>query len=450
MKAHTLATTAFLALLSSSINAQDASLIYQNSVGSTVTVYTGSGFGSGFFIEQDLIATNYHVIENAYNVNVGFNNSGSKYNVSIVATDIYNDLALLRVSGISKKPLAISGEQIVPGEKIFVIGTPKGLQATISDGIVSGLRSDEGRDLIQITAPISPGSSGGPVFNKEGEVIGVCVMQYKEGQNLNFAIPYKYLNTLKSKKKDAGKPYTTTPPPAPKITGPSVKGTGAYAVNRKSDKLDALTLDYITRNGNETVFCFTYANNNGNNSMMTIWMDNYKLVDRSTQQYYSATHINLPGADAPKAVFDGESVKFTVTFTNLPATLSSFDLQENDCAETAFCFTGLSIGNYSRSGYNHSDIVSAYELKNQGTLTIFSRYGSSGDINFWLADNYTGKLTKFISNTNYTPSCGDDGALTLTVSAGSYRWRAADEKYNWQDTKYVAANSCNSISLIVK
>ena len=183
---------------------------------------------------------------------------------------------------------------------------------------------------------------------------------------------------------------------------------------------------------------------------MTIWMDNYKLVDRSTQQYYSATHINLPGADAPKAVFDGESVKFTVTFTNLPATLSSFDLQENDCAETAFCFTGLSIGNYSRSGYNHSDIVSAYELKNQGTLTIFSRYGSSGDINFWLADNYTGKLTKFISNTNYTPSCGDDGALTLTVSAGSYRWRAADEKYNWQDTKYVAANSCNSISLIVK
>lgn len=450
MKAHTLATTAFLALLSSSVNSQDASLIYQNSVGSTVTVYTNNGFGSGFFIEQDLIATNYHVIENAYNVNVGFNNSGSKYNVSIVAADTYNDLALLRVSGISKKPLAISGEQIMPGEKIFVIGTPKGLQATISDGIVSGLRSDEGRDLIQITAPISPGSSGGPVFNKEGEVIGVCVMQYKEGQNLNFAIPYKYLNTLKTKKKDADKPYTTTPPPAPKISGPAVKGSGSYMVAKKSDNLDNLSLDYITRNGNETAFCFTYTNNNGNNSMMTVWMDNYQLYDRNTQQYYAASKINLPGSDAPKAVFDGESVKFTVIFSNLPANLSSFDLRENDCSETTFCFTNLTMSTYNRSSYSYSDIVSTYELKNQGKLTIFSRYGSSGDINFWLADNYTGKLTKFISNNNYSPSCGDEGALTLTVSAGSYRWRAADEKYNWQDTKYVTANTCNSISLIVK
>lgn len=450
MKAHTLATTAFLALLSSSVNSQDASLIYQNSVGSTVTVYTNNGFGSGFFIEQDLIATNYHVIENAYNVNVGFNNSGSKYNVSIVAADTYNDLALLRVSGISKKPLAISGEQIMPGEKIFVIGTPKGLQATISDGIVSGLRSDEGRDLIQITAPISPGSSGGPVFNKEGEVIGVCVMQYKDGQNLNFAIPYKYLNTLKTKKKEVNKPYTTTPPPAPKITGPAVKGSGSYMVAKKSDNLDNLSLDYITRNGNETAFCFTYTNNNGNNSMMTVWMDNYQLYDRNTQQYYSASKINLPGSDAPKAVFDGESVKFTVIFSNLPASLSSFDLRENDCSETTFCFTGLTMSTSNRSSYSYSDIVSTYELKNQGKLTIFSRYGSSGDINFWLADNYTGKLTKFITNTNYSPSCGDEGSLTLTVSAGSYKWRAADEKYNWQDTKYVTANTCNSISLIVK
>ncbi len=450
MKANTLATTAFLALLSSSVNAQDASLIYQNSVGSTVTVYTSNGFGSGFFIEQDVIATNYHVIENANNVNVGFNNSGSKYNVSIVAVDAANDLALLRVNGISKKPLSISDEQIVPGEKIFVIGTPKGLQATISDGIVSGLRTDEGRDLIQITAPISPGSSGGPVFNKEGEVIGVCVMQFKEGQNLNFAIPYKYLNTLKTKKKEITKPYTTTPPPAPKITGPSIKGSGSYLVAKKSDNLNSLTLDYITRNGNETVFCFTYTNNSRNNSMMTIWMDNYKLFDRNTQKYYNASNINLPGADAPKAVFDGESTRFTVTFSNLPANLSNFDLQESDCAETAFCFTGLNLSNYTKSSYNHSDIVNTYELKNQGRLTIYSRYGSSGDINFWLADNYTGKITKFVNNNSYTPSCGDGAGITLTITEGSYRWKASDEQYNWQDTKYVTANTCNSISLIVK
>ena len=449
MKANTLATTAFLALLSSSINAQDASLIYQNSVGSTVTVYTNNGYGSGFFIEQDVIATNYHVIENAYNVNVGFNNSSSKYNVSILAIDAYNDLALLKVNGTSQKPLTISGKQTVPGEKIFVIGTPKGLQATISDGIVSGLRNDQGRELIQITAPISPGSSGGPVFNKDGEVIGVCVMQFKEGQNLNFAIPYKYLNTLKTKKKETAKPYTTSPP-APKVTGPAVKGSGSYVVAKTSDNLSSLSLDYITRNGNETAFCFTYTNNSGNNSMMTIWMDNYKLYDRNTQQYYSASHINLPGADAPKAVFDGESVRFTVTFTNLPANLTNFDLRESDCTETAFCFSGLSINNYTKSSYTYSDIVKTYELKNQGKLTIFSRYGSSGDINFWLADNYTGKLTRYITNSSYSPSCGDEGALTLTISEGSYRWRASDEKYNWQDTKYVTANTCNSISLIVK
>jgi hypothetical protein len=449
MKPNTLATTFFLALFATRADAQDASLIYQNTVGSTVTVYTANGFGSGFFIEQDVIATNYHVIENAFQVNVGFNNTSSKYKVDVIATDTYNDLALLKISGLSKKPLEISTDQTTPGEKIFVIGTPKGLQATISDGIVSGIRSDEGRELIQITAPISPGSSGGPVINKDGEVIGVCVMQLKEGQNLNFAIPYKYLNTLKTKKKETTRPGTK-PPVAPAIKGSANKGSGAYVVARNSDNLTALTLDYITKNGNETVFCFTYTNTNGKNTLTTIWMDNYRLFDPSGGRYYEASVINLPVKDAPKAVFDGESARFNVIFRNLPASLTKFDLVEADCSETSFCFTGIDLSNYSQSSYNNADVVKAYELKNQGKLSVYSRYGSSGEINFWLANNYTGKISNYVSNNSFIPSCGDESTITLTVTAGSYQWKASDKQYTWQDTKQVVANTCNSISLIIK
>ncbi len=96
---------------------------------------------------------------------------------------------------------SILGDEAIPeiGERIYAIGNPKGLSGTFSEGIVSGVRNLQLSQELQITAPISPGSSGGPVLNSRGQVIGVAYASYSEGQNLNFAIPIKYLLTLKIK-----------------------------------------------------------------------------------------------------------------------------------------------------------------------------------------------------------------------------------------------------------
>lgn len=183
------------------ILAQDATLIYKNTVSSTVTIETDIMIGSGFFVDKNVIATNYHVIEGASQVYCYTNNSSTKYKIEgYLAVDKSVDLILLKVSGLDRKAIKLATSSVSPGQKVFVIGSPKGLPASISDGIVSGLRDFEGIRLIQISAPISPGSSGGPVLNENGELIGISVGQYEDGQNLNFAIPKSNLELLLTKK----------------------------------------------------------------------------------------------------------------------------------------------------------------------------------------------------------------------------------------------------------
>ena len=107
----------------------------------------------------------------------------------------------MKVASRNNIPIQFATENDIAGQSIFVIGSPKGLPGTISDGIISGYRNFEGVNLMQMTAPISSGSSGGPVLNVKGELIGISVSQLIEGQNLNFAIPKNYLIELIKNKK---------------------------------------------------------------------------------------------------------------------------------------------------------------------------------------------------------------------------------------------------------
>jgi tetratricopeptide (TPR) repeat protein len=108
-----------------------------------------------------------------------------------------NDLATLSVDvDLTSKPLPLATGTISTGEQIFAIGNPEGFEKTISQGIVSGLRIRDGRNLLQITSPISHGSSGGPILNGKGEVVGVAVGMIQDGQNLNFAVPVEYVRAI--------------------------------------------------------------------------------------------------------------------------------------------------------------------------------------------------------------------------------------------------------------
>ena len=156
------------------------------------------GFGSGFFVGDNLIATNYHVIEGAARGTAKLVDQFITYTIEgVTATDKTNDLALLKVtmSGINPLPLGNSSDVKI-GETVYVAGNPRGLEGTFSNGIISSRRDPYAKERLQMTAPISPGSSGGPVLNSKGEVIGVSFMTLVGGQNLNFAIPSRYLTEL--------------------------------------------------------------------------------------------------------------------------------------------------------------------------------------------------------------------------------------------------------------
>jgi S1-C subfamily serine protease len=159
------------------------------------------GYGSGFIIDNETVVTNVHVIEGCNSAYVLINGQEKKYSVNgYLAIDKTNDLVILKVTGLIGSSLTL-GSEMYPeiGEKIYAIGNPKGLNGTFSEGIVSGIRTISTNQALQITAPISPGSSGGPVLNSEGLLVGIAFASYTEGQNLNFAIPVKYLKSLKSK-----------------------------------------------------------------------------------------------------------------------------------------------------------------------------------------------------------------------------------------------------------
>lgn len=145
--------------------------------------------GSGFVVGKELIVTNHHVIIGASSGYVQFMDSEKHYEIGgVLALDSYYDLVLLQVPGVDAPAVKLSGQNSGVGDKIYAIGSPMGLKGTLSDGLVSGIRAFEGDSIIQITAPISPGSSGGPIVNGQGELVGVAVAALSEGQNINFAI----------------------------------------------------------------------------------------------------------------------------------------------------------------------------------------------------------------------------------------------------------------------
>jgi len=197
-------------LISFFVAAQSAELVYKNNVNSTVTIETEIGQGSGFFVGTNLIATNYHVIEGATEAFCYTNSSAAKYEIEgYVAVDKEVDLVILKVKGVNKPAIKMDTSTPTPGQKVYVLGSPKGLPATITDGIVSGLRDWDGTKLIQISAPISHGSSGGPVLNANGLLVGIAVGAFEDGQNLNFAIPKSNLDLLIGFKKSYATPLSS-------------------------------------------------------------------------------------------------------------------------------------------------------------------------------------------------------------------------------------------------
>lgn len=168
-----------------------------------------ASFGTGFLYKNSQIISNYHVVEDARTIKVKpLNTDGKEEEVAVELVDTNADWVLLdKFHNFNKKnsepyPEVEHAESVETGDAVTVIGNPEGLTGSLSTGVVSSIRTDDGVDWVQITAPISHGSSGSPVFDSIGRWIGIATLSIIDGQNLNLATPAKGIVTAINSQKE--------------------------------------------------------------------------------------------------------------------------------------------------------------------------------------------------------------------------------------------------------
>ena len=210
--------------------------------------------GSGFLISKDgKVVTNYHVIRNGASAVIKFPDGAFFAADGVLVSDKNRDVAIIKVHGNGFKALTLGdSDRLQVGEEVVAIGNPLSLESTVSNGIVSAIRTikAEGGTFLQTTAPISPGSSGGPLFNMAGEVVGITTSHLVGGQNLNFAIPindvkpmlrvqlpsgYEDAKLVARAFPDEPEPETVTPE---QTTGPSLADTIQWIKTTSADGLE--------------------------------------------------------------------------------------------------------------------------------------------------------------------------------------------------------------------
>ena len=208
---HFTALGIILYLITAAVYAQTAEQIADKTLAATVYLEMIDkddnilGFGSGFFVEQSRIATNLHIIEGAAKGTAKLAGNSTEYTVdSISATDEKNGLAILKVTGFKGDPLSLGDSNTAKtDEPVYVAGNPKGLEGKFSSDTINTIHEEDAKKRFQMTALILPGSSGGPVLNGNGEVIGISLIILENGQNLNFAIPSNDLKALLTQPENA-------------------------------------------------------------------------------------------------------------------------------------------------------------------------------------------------------------------------------------------------------
>jgi TonB family protein len=203
---------ATLVAASSRVDAMDAEQVFEKASASVLTVESQDGagitmgLGSGVVIAPGEIITNCHVVRNAVLLQV--KKEGRSSPAYLHFADTARDLCQLQASQAASFSRPVRGlvatTDLRVGQRVYAVGSPRGLELTLSDGLISGLRhgADGSIERIQTTAPISPGSSGGGLFDQDGRLVGITTSHFKESQNLNFALPANWILELSSKQPD--------------------------------------------------------------------------------------------------------------------------------------------------------------------------------------------------------------------------------------------------------
>lgn len=173
--------------------------IAARSTPAVVSIRTEHSLGTGFVVSNDgLVASNLHVVAGNSKILVTLADHREFEVVEVFNGDRERDLVILRIEAHRLPAVSLGDSSAIrPGDSVVAIGHPLGLEDTVSNGLVSGIRHvDDHLTVLQISAPIAPGSSGGPIFNDRGEVIGVATAILLGGQNINFGVPIAYVKEL--------------------------------------------------------------------------------------------------------------------------------------------------------------------------------------------------------------------------------------------------------------
>lgn len=319
---------------------------------SIFTIYTydefgsPSGSGSGFFIESNgLGVTNYHVLDGA--VKAVIKTADGDFEIdSVYSSSQKKDLVVFRVDNPQKKKfqtLSIANKRPAKGDKVFNIGSPLGLDNTLTEGIVSSYRSDSHGDIVQTTAAISSGCSGSPLLNKKGEVFAVVSFKSKAGENLNFGIVIDehFQDELDGKEFAKRNPKFNT------------KKSDFHILNIQCNGEMGLMLNAIEFSKSVTTAYFTFTNLNLSRNNYGIYANvskepnGFYIEDKSTHTKYYATSATISTDSTTSiAVGLGQVVQFKVFFPGIATAPSIIDIGEGD-KRSSWKFSDINLEDYN-------------------------------------------------------------------------------------------------------
>lgn len=337
--------------------------------------------GTGFALTSNYIVTNYHVIEDAKSISVqGINgNFNNKYSATVVASDKFNDLALLRVNGetitSANIPYSVKTTTSDVGEDVFVLGFPltttMGDEVKLTTGVVSSKTGFQGDvSQYQISAPVQPGNSGGPLFDSKGNVIGVISAKHRGAENVGYAIKASYLRNLMesaistnilpqnnkisslnlSGKVKAVKNFVyyitcSSNGSETSYSGNSYSGSSSYSSSKTYNNPSINTncsnntrILSVTLEDNRTIVKMSDNNRNRNGgyyAWMTLDPQTYIMANGHK---YTLTKTDGIALSPNKTYFsyEGETKTFTLYFPAIPRSTSSIDLVESSISEWRF------------------------------------------------------------------------------------------------------------------
>ena len=350
--------------------------MYPTSSSNGISSATEKWSGTGFALNNGYIATNYHVVENAKSIKVqGIKgNFNIEYNAIVISTDKFNDLAIIRINdsrfnGFGAIPYRVKTSTSEVGEDVFVLGYPltttMGDEIKLTTGVISSKTGFQGDvSLYQISAPIQPGNSGGPLFDGNGNLIGIVNAKHRGAENVSYAIKASYLNNLVesassisllptnnsvsgmslsnkvkslknfvfmitcSSSSTGGSSYSgSITSSSNTISYPSVRSSTAERARIKSVTLGR---DYTA---------VEIISNNQSGSSYYQWCN----IDRNTYILVNGTRYTMTKAEGIKIAPDktyfsyaGQDITFTLYFPSVPTSATSMDLIESSDSEWKF------------------------------------------------------------------------------------------------------------------